>query len=232
MDARAKILDKIKKCMALSTSGNEHEAEAALRQARKLMEMHGVTELDVQASQAEEQRAKAGAKTKPANWESALAGKVADAFACHLIFVNGWRSSEWSFIGCGAAPEVASYTFSVLLRQAKRARDEYIKNRLKRCKTSTKTRRADLFSEGWVRSVVRAINAFAGTEEQTTAINTFMANNYPSLMPLKTSDRNSGRKLQDREMDDFLAGSLSGRDASLNRGVGGDTRPLAIGAPS
>lgn len=63
-----KIIDKIKKCLALSRSANEHEAEAALRQARKLMEAHGVTDLDIEAAEAQERRRKAGAKTKPSNW--------------------------------------------------------------------------------------------------------------------------------------------------------------------
>lgn len=230
MSDRAKILDKIKKCLALSASSNEHEAEAALRQARKLMEAHGITDLDVQAAQAEERRAKAGAKSSPSNWESMLAVKVGDAFACHVIFSHGWHAGEWCFIGCGAAPEVANYAFSVLHRQAKRARDEHIKTKLKRCKTATKTRRADLFSEGWVRSVVGAISAFAGTEQQTTAINAYLTQNYPSLGTLKTRNRNDGRKLRDHEYDDFAAGSRSGRDAQLNRGVGGVGQQLALGS--
>ena len=47
MSDRDKILDKIKKCLALSASSNEHEAEAALRQARKMMEANGITDLDI-----------------------------------------------------------------------------------------------------------------------------------------------------------------------------------------
>ena len=38
-----KILDKIKKCLVLASSANEHEAAAALRQAQKLMEAHGIS---------------------------------------------------------------------------------------------------------------------------------------------------------------------------------------------
>ena len=47
-----KILDKIKKCLALASSANEHEAAAALRQAQKLMQAHGLTDQDVAAAQA------------------------------------------------------------------------------------------------------------------------------------------------------------------------------------
>lgn len=229
MDNKA-IIDKIKKCLALSASSNEHEAAAAMRQARKLMEANGITDLDIQAAEAEERRAKAGAKSHPANWETMLAVKVGDAFGCQVIFSGGvWnRSGEWCFIGCGASPEVANYAFTVLNRQAKRAREEHIKAKLKRCKVATKTRRADLFSEGWVRSVVGTIETFAGNEQQSTAIDAYMAKHHPSLRDLQSRNRNDGRKLRDHEYDDYAAGSRSGRDAQLNRGMGGQASQLAL----
>ena len=231
MSDSVKILDKIKKCLALSASSNEHEAGAALRQARKLMEAHGITDLDIQAAEAEERRAKAGAKSNPANWETGLAVKVGDAFGCRVIFSSGFwnRQGEWCFIGCGVAPEVAHYAFTVLHRQAKRARDEHIKAKLKRCNVATKTRRADLFSEGWVLSVVDTIVAFAGNDQQASAIDAYMAKNHPSLRNLKARDRNDGRKLREHEYDDYAAGSRSGRDAQINRGVGGHAAPLFLG---
>lgn len=230
MSNRDKIIDKIKKCLALSASSNEHEAAAALRQARKLMEAHGISDLDMQAAEAEERRAKSSVTAKPAAWESTLAHRVADAFGCRLIFAAGYwaRRAEWMFIGCGAAPEVAQYAFTVLLRQVKRARAEHIKANLKRCKSATKTRRADLFCEGWVRSVAGKIAAFASSEKQSAAIDAFVAVRYPELSNLVTANRNDGRKLRDHEYGDLVAGGLAGRDAQLNRGMGGAAAPLAL----
>jgi hypothetical protein len=46
-----------------------------------------------------------------------------------------------------------------------------------------------------------------------------MAMNHPSLRDLQSRDRNDGRKLRDHEYDDYFAGSLSGRNAQINRGV-------------
>lgn len=60
---RAKILDKIKKCLASSASANEHEAAAAPRQAQSLMRLHDIGEAEIE-------------------WEATLAGSVADAFGC------------------------------------------------------------------------------------------------------------------------------------------------------
>lgn len=221
-----KIIDKIKKCLALSASSNEHEAAAALRQARALMEKHGLTDLDIQAAEAQERRAESSAKSHPAAWESMLAARIGDAFGCRVVFSNNALRSffdqpgEWAFIGCGAAPEVAEYAFRVLRRQCKKAREGHIKTRLKRCKTVTKTRRADLFCEGWVRAVAGKITAFAGGEQQATAIDAYLAKHYPSLGNLKTRDRNEGRNLRDYEHDDYAHGHRSGKDAQLNRGVG------------
>lgn len=44
-----KVLDKIKKCLALGKSPNEHEAAAAMRQAQKLMAAHDISERELGA---------------------------------------------------------------------------------------------------------------------------------------------------------------------------------------
>lgn len=230
-DIREKMIDKIKKCLALSASSNAHEAAAALRQARKLMEAHNITDLDMQVSGVREHRAKAGVQNRPSNWETMLASKIADAFGCRVIFSGGsWiRLGEWRFIGCGGALEVAHYAFTVLHRQAKRARAEHIKTALKRCKPATKTRRADLFCEGWVRAVAGAISNFCGTEREHAAIDAYMDKNYPTLRHMDARNRNAGRRdLPAHEWDDYTAGGRAGKSAVLNRGVGGVDQQLAL----
>lgn len=226
MTDRKKIIDKIKKCLALSASSNEHEAAAALRQARKLMEAHGISDLEMQAAGASEYRQRAGAQASPSQWETNLAVSIADAFGCRAIFSPAVfllrPRADWVYIGCGAAPEVAGYAFAVLHRQGKRAREQHIKTALKRCKLGTKTRRADLFCEGWVSAVVGKIEAFAGNDVQSQAIDAYLATTYPSLRSLNSRDRNEGRSLRDHEFADLISGKLSGRSAELNRGVGGE----------
>jgi hypothetical protein len=227
MNDRDKIIDKIKKCLALSASSNEHEAEAALRQARKLMEAHGITDLEMQAAQASERRQQAGAQVTPSNWETGLSSRIARAFGCTVFYYPGSyapyaRRADWVFVGCGAAPEIGGYAFEVLQRQCKRAREQHIKTKLKRCRTATKTRRADLFCEGWVVAVAGKIEAFAGSDQQSDAIDAYLATHYPRLSNLTPRDRNDGRNLRDHEYDDLIAGKNAGRNAELNRGVGGE----------
>lgn len=226
-----KILDKIKKCLALASSANEHEAAAALRQAQKLMQAHGLTDQDVAAAQAGESGVKAGAAVKPAAWETALAIEVGDAFGCWTLF-SGRCGGIWVYVGVGAAPEVCGYAFAVLLRQAKRARAEYIGTVLKRVKRATiKTRRADLFCEGWVQTAASKLTAWPATPDQDAAVQAFIGVNYPSLRgSLKAIDRNAGRNLRDHEWDDLGRGRMAGRGAVLNRGVGAGADPLALEA--
>lgn len=224
------VISKIKKCLALGASSNEHEAEAALRQARKLMEAYGLSESDIHASEAGERRSKSGAGRRPARWETLLANKVADVFGCRVLFVYrnvlGQRG-EWCFIGCGIGPEIAQYAFAVLIRQAKKAREQHMKTVLKRCKQSIKTRRADLFSDAWVHAVVSKIVDFAGTETQTIAIAAYTAKHYPTLVNFEPQNRNDGRKLREHDYADLVAGSLSGSNARLERGIGGQS-PIGI----
>lgn len=225
-----KILDKIKKCLALASSANEHEAAAALRQAQKLMEAHGVTQGDVLASQASEATARAGAVTKPAQWETMLANRVAAAFGCELIFSrHSWTVSHWKYIGTGSIPEVASYALLVLLRQARKARTNYIATALKRVRRAAiKTVRADLFCEGWVQTAMSAVHAWTQTDEQAAAVQAYLTSHYPTLGTLKSIDRSPRAGLRDHHFNDLSAGRSAGRDAVLNHGVGAGANPLAL----
>ena len=228
MSERNKIFEKIKKCLALSASSNEHEAEAALRQARALMEKYDIDHADMLAYEACENSVKSGAKSKPSSWETRLAAKIADVFNCRLIFVSGWKNGEWTFIGVDAAPEIAGYAFAVLLRQCKRARAAHINTYLIRCKTATKTRRADLFCAGWVDAITGKLTSFSGNDRQELAIEAYVEKKYPSLREIAPRNRNAGKKLRDHEVNDYMHGGVSGKNAELNRGVNVASAPLAL----
>lgn len=226
---KQKVLAKIKKCLALAKSANEHEAAAALRQARKLMDEYQVSDAEVLAAGAHETDAISGAKTRPAAWECQLVNVVADAFGCERIFVSTRVAGAWRFIGCDAAPEIAAYAFAVLVRQAKAARADYAKASLKRCKPAIRVARSDMFCQGWVGSVSRMVGRFAANEAQQEAIDAFKATNYPELESLKGRDRNAGKgSLRDHQYKDLIAGSSAGKDAKLDRGVNGTSQPWAI----
>lgn len=223
---KKEAIEKIKKCLALSASSNEHEAETALRQAQALMAKHGIYEADMLAAGVSETYAKSGALRQPPNWESRLAGRVANAFGCNIIFKGGMYKSKWAFIGVGVSPEIATYAFEVLFKQLKRQRALHIKTALKRCKTNTKTRRADLFCEGWVQAVAGKLNSFAGNEEQDAQISAYMQLTYPSLVDMKTRNRNKSERLSNRDFNDLVAGAKHGKNAELNHGIDHEAQGL------
>ena len=224
------VLKKIKKCLALASSSNPHEAAAAMRQAQALMRQYGLEEADVLAAEASTADARATAGVRPPVWESNLVATVCDAFGVEVIFRQGVRRagkrppSQWSFIGCGPAPEVASYSFAVLLRQVRAARTEYIQSKLGRCKPATRTRRADLFARAWVLSVREQVVHFAQDLRHKAAIDAYMALHFPNTAALTVTDRHKDHdtdRLGMREMHDLRAGFVAGRDVRLNQGIAG-----------
>lgn len=227
MDKQTAI-EKIRKCLALAKSANEHEAAAALRQAQALMRKYGVEDGDILMAEVSEAKVKAGAKTKPVKWESQLSTTVADAFGCRKIFVQEWKAGYWTFIGCGPAAEVATYAYTVLMRQLRKARGEFQQAHCKRLVPASKTRRADLFCEAWVAAVRRQVEAFAGTPANAEALEVYMDKEYPNLGTLVPRDRQEGKNLRDGDVNARAAGWHAGRQAQLNHGV--NNKPLALGS--
>jgi hypothetical protein len=223
---RKKILEKIKKCLALSKSANEHEAAAALQKARELMEEYKVTDAEVLTADIQTDKIKASAG-KPNIWETSLADIVAEAFSCRVIFHSRYNErweleGNWEFIGLNISPELAKFAFDVLLRQLKRERTAYIKAKLSRCKRSNKTVRADMFCIGWVASVRALVRKFA-KYDPPKAIEAYVNEKYPALSTVKVKSRQGSGSAKTRSGDDYFNGRVKGKDANLNHGVSGSS---------
>ncbi len=218
MDKNSQIFQKIKKCMALSKSGNEHEAAAALRQAQKLMQLHGLNHDDLLAAEVLKARAKAGAIRRPAEWESDLVRRCANAFGCYTLYYAG--SGYWEFLGRGSAPEIARYVFAVLFRQVKKARKDFMAQLHHKCSTTTKRRRGDIFCTGWVRAVGDKITEFCGSDEDKAALDAHMLS-LGTLGQMQLTQRVPSRGLTQAEWENYLQGRAKGEAAELHRGVHG-----------
>jgi len=218
---KEKALAKIKKCLALAASPNQHEAATALRQAQLLMVKYDLSQSDILASEVSQSAARAGAKRSPAHWESSLATTIGMAFGCRVIHSGGRvQNGEWLFVGTGAGPEVSRYAFQVLLRQIKRDRAAYITKKLYRCKGTTKTKRADLFCNAWCHSIGKTIMAFASPIKHADSIAAYMDQKFGEIGELKSRHRiESNDKLSHRDLADMAYGLIEGRKAQLNRGV-------------
>lgn len=213
MKVDPKIFEKIKKCLRLAQSSNANEAAAAMRQAQKLMAMHGITAEDVDISDVETLKVAAGAGVTPPNYIAMLANMVARAFGAKLVYHQvkitwGRWSGAVEFYGLNGAAEVSGYAFEVLGRQLRRDRETYLKTLNKRLKRSTKTRRGDLYAEGWLSAVSRQITPHSPTDAEKKTLDAYKANRWPE--PLKATPGRSapGR----RHYNDDAAMSQGFRD--------------------
>ncbi len=232
LNDREKALEKIKKCLRLAKSSNEHEAAAALRQARKMMESLQLTDSDVLASEASEARAKAGAARKPVAWEARLVKVVADVLGCDVLFCgpswndsyfHGVRSGHWTFIGCGPSAQIAQHAFTVLQRRLKAARADYITGSLSRCGPASKRRRADDYCNGWVYAVRSKVEPLSISERDRSAITAY-SERYQTGS-LKTLDRSAGSR---RVSSDLVKGLAEGRKVDLRQPIQGAQTQTAI----
>ncbi|WP_321933818.1 DUF2786 domain-containing protein [Burkholderia cenocepacia] len=229
MDRKTAIA-KIRKCLALSRSSEPHEAAAALRQAQKLMEQFGIDHPELLAAGASEEWSKSGAANRPVRYEVALAGVVADAYGCELLFTRRLNDActdivgGYMFVGVAPAPDVAKYTFDVFARQLRAARRAYIQTKLRRCGPKNKTARADEFCEGWVYAVRMQMQNAIRPDEHTAMIDAYMRANHAQVRELETRSREvAGR----RSTDDHWHGVEQGRSAVVRPGVGAsDSRRL------
>lgn len=230
---RDQALAKIKKCLALSRSANEHEAATALRQAQALMAQFNLREADVSMADVKEVRVRA-ASTAANSWEVQLVDAVAEAFGCEHFTVletafnpYGSRVARryWVLVGLNAAADVGGYACDVLVRQCARARMAHIAKQPKNCKPATKTARGDAFAQGWVWGMRQSVERFAQPEKDQLLLEGYLQRQYGEMQETKVRDSTEGRKLQDGHA---AAGFYAGQKAQLHRGVGGQAKQALL----
>ena len=217
MKIEEKILDRIKKCLALSASSEPHEAAAALRQAQKLMEAHGVSQTDLNRFEVGEGKVKSMfsvSKMKP--YESRLINKICQAFGCRLL----WQKSRsdlvdvygtYQMIGMKAQLEICVYTITVMQRKLYKARTNYVKS-ISHLNRQRITIEADGFCMGWTDAVTKTIVEFAMTDESKKIIDDEVAR----ISTGKTS------QAQKRSLGQagYATGTLEGGRESIHRPMG------------
>tara|TARA_B100000700_G_scaffold42240_1_gene43252 strand:+ start:1384 stop:2085 length:702 start_codon:yes stop_codon:yes gene_type:complete len=226
-----KILDKIKKCLALAKSSNANEAAAAMRQAQKLMEIHGVTADDVAVSDVESHLATANAGRTPPNYIAMLANMVSGAFGAEIVYGSRFDGERWhghvEFYGVNGAAEVAGYAFEVLGRQLKRDRNAYLATQPKRIKRTTKVRRGDLYAQAWVDAVARQVVPHQRSEAEDATIEAYKAKRWETPLESRQA-RNNTKGMRSHDVDALHQGRADGNKVSFHQGVNG-TRQAAIG---
>ena len=224
-------LAKIKKCLALAKSANEHEAAQALKQAQALMREFEVTEQDVEWSQVSESSKPYTSRSTV--WQVGLVNMCAKAFGCHHFSSQKWNNGQYktniTFVGTGARSELAAYAYEVLLRQVRKARAEYRKTALNRLRnTKSINYRLDAFSVGWVRSVHDLVTTFASSPIEQAILNGYMKKNYPDLIEQEVKPKSATSALKTAANMDYLHGQKAGESAQLNHAMGHSPKQLGV----
>lgn len=220
---REAALKKVLKCLRLSKSANEHEAAAALRQARKLMDEYGITSEDAATSEYAEARSHVCARgtSLPCSL-NALIRLVAEGYRCEPVCVvrrTTWGSAasiRVAFVGRGADPTVAAYAFDVLRRQLDRARLKHIGRVRKR---ANREARGEVFARGWVSAVQDLFPAADQDEQQLVALKQAVSRLHPEV---ETRASREIKALNAASSSDWVAGRVAGKHARLHAGVAGE----------
>ncbi|MCD2453562.1 DUF2786 domain-containing protein [Methylicorpusculum oleiharenae] len=215
-----KVAEKIAKCLALASSDNPAEAEAARRQAEALMRKHGLNCDDVSAAKVQEIDVNTGSHRPPV-YLMHLGGLIARAFSCEMVSTTrndgfGNRASFMTFFGVGVKPELASYTFDVLRRQIIKDRKAY-QTTLGRYKRSNKIRMANLFCTAWIDRIAKQVQDFSGSEQEKIAIDAYKSRRWGD--DLEQDKRKRPNIERESDVKALQAGFDAAKDISIHRPV-------------
>lgn len=219
---KERAIARIKKCLALSKSPNEHEAAAALRQAQKLMASHGISEEDVDESAVisdfvdHDDYGYAGRKPLVIIAVTKLMRK---AFGVETVWeCSPSRKHRVRYFGTQSGVTLATYSHVVVYRAANAAWRKYLKERpnLK----GVRNARAS-FVLGWCSAVSDKVAVLNATPEVAQRIERKKLEHYG---PTGLSDSTAGsRTVYSGVHGD---GAARGEEFDINRPVGTDRRYL------
>lgn len=210
-----KIIDKICKCLRLSESGNPHEAAMALRQAHRLMQKYRISEELVRKAIVEESVVDIGQAYTPPFWVLALANLVADTFDCRVFIARHYgRRPEYRFLGLDLIPELATYTFEVLLRQLIQVREEFIASLALEAAAESQ-RRGDVFAQAWLFRVARTVENFASNTEVLGAVDAHILAVHGETVDLTREPVEP----ENGDYEDIVSGMRAANDVSLFRSL-------------
>lgn len=228
-DKKEKILDKIKKLLALSKSDNVHESARALAQVQKMMKIYNLQEIDIENSYINSHlsKFKVGTQKLP-NHINFLASLMKRKFAVEVLVDSKWNVSNKSnikvdryfeFFGFNENPEIACYVFDFLARKIQKDRMDFLKTLNKNLKRLTKIKKADAFCYGWIVAINDKLDNFVLNEEQSNKVFNFIKN--------KTNTDSFGEMKATRKLDlskskytsSISEGLRKGNEVQLNHGV-------------
>lgn len=221
---RERILRRIKKCLALSESDNEHEAANALRQARRLMQMHGIDLEEASEpvfevlDRSDGKRSRGGLRQA----EMMLYAVVCEFFGCSIYSVHNWPV----IVGESPAPEIAEYASATLLRQLRQNRQKALEQLEtdvgRRLHSSHRRDFNSSYSTTWVCAISKKVEAFAQSFCDQTKAKHEQAVRKHWNMGANITQKSYRQSRRESAITQYAEqqGALDGRRAELNYGVG------------
>lgn len=151
----------------MSNSCNEHEAALAARHVQRLLSEHNLAMSDIEAgveNSTADRVELAVARSLP-KWVRALSGGIGSAFDCQVLHVPS--RGRLVFIGVGADPEVASYTFTYLERIVRKLCASYLKTV---SDSNCSKRQRELARQSYYLGAVSAISGNLREQKQQTPV--------------------------------------------------------------
>jgi hypothetical protein len=156
MNAKEKILDRVRKLLALSESSNEHEAAQAAARAAELMIEHEISEASIAAEAPGEQRTQPIYDTaidhdgKVIEWKRAIVAGLAESMGCQYYHrSSGWRwhnykhnykrvrvQATYQIIGTKSAIATIRYMYPLLTAEVTRLADLAYADEVAECLSS------------------------------------------------------------------------------------------------
>ena len=239
------IKERLKKCLALATSDNEHEASLAMGKAREIMTRYNLRTADlVEGTFTIEQRIIRGATKSVQQWEVLLASNITRAFDGALLYQKTGDGWKMFFMAARTDLEIICDLFLRIRPMITTMSKEYVAEIRQRQvpgrRMAPKTMH-NSYRHGVVNTVKRRLNALqeatrpeqimipdgfgCGTdliEVKTDAVKEFQNKEHPRVSKSTGSLARIDGSAYDR-------GRKDGNSINLHRSISGGGAPLAIG---
>lgn len=219
---KARILEKIKKCLALGKSSNANEAAAALRQAQKLMAKHGITEEELEIlgyGQEDVDMPVQANKTLPL-YISYFLDLIMHAFGVRAIVGRTVRQSDASYtisyLGARGRVMMAAYAHTVCWRSMTTSWTAFLaENPWLRGQRGSRTG----FYLGWIEEVKSKVEEIGFTDEDQRRTDIMLEKAGRKLVKTKTVGMRVGISAE-------RAGTEAGKSFSIHRPMNAERKRI------
>jgi hypothetical protein len=219
------VIEKIKKLLALTDSGNEHEAALAAAHVQRLLSAHNLAMADITSTTPPDKadRVETDVARNLPKWLRHLSAGVGSAFDCQSI--HHPAKGTMTFIGVGADAQVAAYTFSYLDRTVRKLCAGYLKQH---AGSAVVGRQRELLRHSYYLGAVSTITHQLQDQKKQTPVTP------GALVPLKEeliksamNDLGPIRTMHSRRSyinaSAYNQGQSDGREIAIRKGVQHDT---------